>query len=144
MKRRRWTIPLICGAVAACSPQIHQATAELGVGGIAKVMGRITSSAGQPLDSVAVRIYLEAPGAFYSSPQAFTDRNGEYSVEVERLGAGFTGDSLILGAVAIVRIARLDTPNALGPIYRDSVALTFFQPTATATVTRFDYQVSKP
>jgi hypothetical protein len=146
MKKRRWMYSAVVCALSACAAASRSPinTGEFAIGGVARVAGRITSSTGVPLDSVSVRIYLDAIGALYGTPEVFTDEKGEYQVDVTRLAVALDGDSLKVGAVAIIRIARLDTREAPGPMYRDSLVVTFFRPSIVPTITRFDYRVAKP
>lgn len=143
--RRRFAA-LFAFLAAACSAHTKRpmTTSEFAVGGVARVAGRITSSTGAPLDSVSVRIYLGPPDALYGTPEVFTNRNGEYSVDVTRLAVALVGDSLVHRAVAIVRLARLDTPHAAGPIFRDSVDITFFAPTSVRRTTIHNYTIVMP
>lgn len=124
MRYLRYCSAIAFIGTAACNQQQPQGTEGFTVFATAKVVGTVTNAAGDRLDSV--RVFVEIPESVrinYGSAYAISDRNGNYSFQVERMApSSVTGGPDTLRVKFYTNsIKRGATPTEQSPVISSQV-----------------------
>jgi len=113
-------------SAAACSSSTGSET-SVAPTHLSRVIGRVVSPSGTPLDSVEIAVDAGRPGYGYESVRAFTNANGEFNYEVRRLvaPASVPQPDTVHARVLVKSTRARDIVNGQAPTSSAGAVLTF-------------------
>jgi hypothetical protein len=145
--RAAWLVTMAAsGLLAGCSATGSSPTSEFATFGRARIQGRATNAAGQPLDSVIANVVL-APNraAEFTTAPGLSTADGRFQLDVVRIiPTANATDTVTLTFVAAASSTRFR--GADGTLPRDTTRLTvrLGAPGAAPTVVNVDARIPVP